>query len=567
MRSGRPLFFTSTISPLQFLSFVIASCSLVLFILLQLHNQSQAEYLIYFDYWRNFAAWRNNDIPVFFFHNVHTWAVISAVWFLDVFLAAGNLKLLHAYVIAANVLAFCSIFFILRRADEDAHRPLFVTVIPVIAVAALWLSPSNSNSFIYPGVDVLAATTFLIIILSEILYRWNEESCFTSPRRLIVYTIALLLGFLTCETYLVVPLFYSLDARLRGRIREFVSTASVFATLSLTYMFCLMLGLFNGMNMEAARAPLVIAHNFLFLLSSHFAFLLAESGLSQRMVANLSICVSIIQMSCFLCFAAFSYLQSTQKRFSLRFTFALASFALTAVFMATWLRFGNPNIYDPVERYTWYSELFSIAVFLQATDLWKVSKNRVCEAASIVIVMMCVTYLLGEQVALLLRSHNVGASILNGRLEMAAYAAAPGNELPIGPVEPDGGAAFRANLYGFLKERALSVFGSAGYESVGTKLTDNSDSTSHSRCMRIADTISTRKDAILHFMSFEGVDDDGIFVVTDRNDVITSFSFARRATPFDHTVVALLPAPEHGEQAVYFARFRSGREIAAVRCR
>jgi hypothetical protein len=558
----RSLFFASAIPSLAVMVFVAAACGLILFAWLQLHNQAQTEYLIFSDYWRNYAAWKNDQLFRFFFHNVHTWAVITAVWFLDVLVAAGNLKLLHAYVVAANVLAFCSVFFILRRGDADGLAPLSVTFVPVLAAAAMWLSPSNSTSFIYPCVDVLASTTLLMIGLSEILYRWNEDSGFTSPKRLIVYALASLLGFLTLETFLCVPLFYGLDSRIRGRSRGFISAMLVFAALLSSYVFCVAIGLVRGVH--AVGAPLVIAHNFLVLLSSHFGFLLSEAGLSQKTVSELSICLSLIQISCLICFATFHYLQPKQRP-SVRFTLVLALFALTAVALATLLRFGDQLDYSPLDRYTWYSELFSIAVFLQATDLWLTGrKNRVRETASIIVVTMCVAYLFAEEAALLLRSHNIGTPILFLRLEMAVYATAPGNEQTLGPTD---------ELHEFLQNRRLSVFRGAGYESLGTRVADIPEPASHPTCIRRADVPSLRRDMTLHFMSFNGVEDDGMFVVADRTNIVTGFSFAERTTPFDGTVTALLPGGGAEEGAVYFVKLRPGQELgpgkemAAIRCR
>jgi hypothetical protein len=64
-----------------------------------IHNQGQSEYLIYYDFWRNYNALAGNGtFQSYLFHNVHTYAVPSLIWYLDVTLASGSLKVLHTIV-------------------------------------------------------------------------------------------------------------------------------------------------------------------------------------------------------------------------------------------------------------------------------------------------------------------------------------------------------------------------------------------------------------------------------------------------------------------------------------
>lgn len=61
---------------------------------LLLHNQSQTEYLIYFDFWRNYNVLAGNgSFDEYLFHDVHTYAVASLTWYFDAWLAGGSLKL------------------------------------------------------------------------------------------------------------------------------------------------------------------------------------------------------------------------------------------------------------------------------------------------------------------------------------------------------------------------------------------------------------------------------------------------------------------------------------------
>jgi hypothetical protein len=181
--------------------------------------------------------------------------------------------------------------------------------------------------------------------------------------------------------------------------------------------------------------------------------------------------------------------------------------------------------------------------------------------------VICVTYILGEQTALLLRSHNIGSFTFQQRLEMAVYAISPGNERSLGPAEPDDGTGYRRELHEFLNERRLSVFRSAGYESLGAKITSTSELESQTSCVKVWQTPSARSDMTLYFMYFHGIEDNGFFIVADQNRTVTSFSFASRATPFDRTVVALLPIGDPADRAVYFVKFGSGKEVPAVPCR
>lgn len=96
----------------------------IMFGWLQTHNLYQTQYLIYYDFWRNFDALKEgNDIYPFVFHFIHTYVVASAIWYSDVLFAAGSLKLVHAYVVVATLISFYCVFLLIHSLHSTGTTP------------------------------------------------------------------------------------------------------------------------------------------------------------------------------------------------------------------------------------------------------------------------------------------------------------------------------------------------------------------------------------------------------------------------------------------------------------
>jgi hypothetical protein len=209
--------------------------------------------------------------------------------------------------------------------------------------------------------------------------------------------------------------------------------------------------------------------------------------------------------------------------------------------------------------------MFSLAVCLSAVSALGSAAGTASFIASLVIVGGNLGYLAADGSALWFRSHNAGATYIQARLEMPAYAIAPGTERNLGPVGPDKGLSWRLDLHAFLKERRLSVFSSPGYRSLGTLL-GAPEATLGSRCVRRAEAAVPRGETVHRRSTFEGVDGDGIFLAVDDAGRVVSFSFAAQITPLDRTVTALFPAQSAREGSLFFARVKEGRPTELVRC-
>lgn len=96
-------------------------------------------------------------------------------------------------------------------------------VVVVIIVMALWLSPSNSVGLTRPLVDILSSSLLLSLLLTTLLITSANDLGtirVTERNHWFGYLVVAGVGFFALETFLVVPLFLSLDAVLRRRSRE-----------------------------------------------------------------------------------------------------------------------------------------------------------------------------------------------------------------------------------------------------------------------------------------------------------------------------------------------------------
>lgn len=549
------------------LALLMAVC-LVLFGWLQLHNQSQTEYLIFFDFWRNWAALKEGvDLYPFFYHNVHTYAVPSAVWYTDVLLANGTLKFVHGYVLVLTLAALICAAVIVQRLYRDKGTGVGYAAFAVLLTACMWLSPSNADSFAYPLVDILAATLLLLVGLTVIVRARIEAAQQAGAKGGRVATLAYIgvvsLAFLTLQTFLVVPSALALEALVRGRRRDFLLHAGLVVFWLALYL------LFmrdphvppqpEGLNLAA------IAHNFLVFLSSHFVILFQALGIELQLGARIGQVLSVLQLVALVIFSWGHYVSASRYDPWFRFPMLLAVLGMTAIFLAVLLRSGSVLMYDPVPRYTPYTLMFSVAVLLLAIDAIRRRVDVAAVGLGVVIAAASSAYVLAEAGALLLLSHNGGRRYVEARLEMPVYAIDLGRERGLGPVEPDEGLAWRANVHPFLKDRALAVFASEGYRALGMQL-DTSAGLLAPSCREIQTLDTSRGGGGYRRMTFEGVAGDGYFVVLDDEGRVASFSFVARATPLDRVVSAQFAERFAEDGAIYFIRAHGEQASEPIRC-
>lgn len=537
---------------------VVLFLCLVSFIWLELHNQYETEHLIYFDYWRSFSdLQRGQEIYPFVYRNVHPFAMSSLLWYLDVLFAKGTLRFLHAYVAALTALSFSSLLLIMLQTNDPEVEPTQYVVLRAMAAAAIWLSPSIAQIFTYPSLDLMAASVlFLCLVAATITSRvaiwWR-----------VLYFVTAFLGFWTTEAFLFVPITLAADAAIRRR-REHAIADLIFVFFLICLYFLFLQHIFQDFRPDMRRSLPVIAANFLVILSTHFHVLCLALGMSAITATKLSILLSAIQLACFCLFIARPYAFPSRMQIFVRFSICLGIYGIGSVALATWLRAGQELLYSPVSRYVGYTVMFSVALFLIGSSAQFRKMNRICLVASITVIAINATYILAEAGVMLLRAHNTGQMQTRLRLEMPVYALEPGNELDIGPVEPNGGGDYRARVHNYLEERKLSVFASAGYQTVGTVFAPPKQ-TGGLACVRQEQTDSPRPHVEYLYIYFKGVDDNGVFLQLDKQNKVLSFSFAQKATPFERTTVALLPA-QTSPTSIYFVRFRNGAPIMAVRC-
>lgn len=547
----------------------IALLCLVSFGLLEMHNLSQTEYLIFYDFWDNYTALKDGSIYPFFFHNnVHTYAVASAIWYLDVLFANGSLKLVHAYVIVATLSSIYCLFILTRRIHRISGATFGYSAFIGVMAAAMWLSPSNASCFAYPLVDIVASTLLLLLSLAVIVVtRGATEKRTHKWASHLGYLGIVCLGFLTLETFLVVPLVLAVNSMVRSLKKESVSHISLAVFLFLIYLVCIRQPL--AATASDTRDIGTAAHNFLFLLSSHYELLFSALGMSPRTSAGMGQWISALQLAYLLILAWRRFTKPVRTNPSVLFPFLLAALGIVSIGLATWLRYGTEPLYEAVPRYTPYSVMFSVAILLLASAAPHRDKFHVLSIVGIVIVAANLCYLGAEWGAMWRYSHNAAKGYIEGRLEMAVYALSPGNEVHLGPAEPDNGLHSRSDLHGFLKERELSVFSSDGYRSLG-KLLSSAEAISDNVCVQRDETYSRGvgvDNLGYRLIAFDGIKDDGYFLVADTHGRIVNFSFSARLTPMDSHVFALLPENSVSESSVFFAHVHEGKLTDILRCR
>lgn len=551
---------------------LIAGAILLGFVWLLLHNQSQTEYLIFFDFWRNYNVLAGHGrVDEYLFHDVHTYVVASLFWYLDVWLSGGSLKLFHGVVLGANVAVFgCLVFLSIRLFQFTTIHRIHAVAIATTAMS-LWLSPSNSVGLTYPVADILATVLVLTVSLSAILLDSSSDMpTNTVGRRLRQggYLGVAVFGFFAFETFIAVPLFFALDSVLRKRYRDALPHLMIVFLLLALYVALRERPILAAAATEAHRDYVAFAHNSLMFLSMHVVMVLRALEIRPGLASSLAVLSSVIQLTAVALFAVSHYWGSPRGDLAPRFALAFVAVGIVSIGLAVWLRFSSDVINDPVSRYTPYSILLTMGVLFLAVRAIATNSGRALRLASVLAVGVIVLYLLADVFAFLQRSDNPGSTFAQSRLEMAVYASSPGSEMDLGPSDPDGGLALRSNLHAFLSARGVSVFGSAGYLGLGGALPP-SEASGMADCLFVREQAAPGERPGYRLATFRiaGMSGNGVFLLVDQDGVIEAFGFAAKLHPADETVGTLLPAGGENASRVLYAQVRGQDLVTAVPCR
>jgi len=527
---------------------------LILFAWLQINNQSQTKYLIFFDFWRNYAHLQiGDDIYEYLSHNVHTYVVASAIWYLDILFSSGDLGFLHLYVNSVSVAAIYGLFLWSLQQNNQSISTFPAAIVASVA-ASLWLSPANGECLNFPLVDVFGATALLLLCITGILAEKisSPSETFLSKGAWVAYVVTIFLGFLTLEVFLIVPAMFALHALAYRRWWRALLHMVLAAFFGLLYSVWVPSSPASQVPVELHCVELI--HNFLVLLSGHVGLLLLHCGIYPRVAGAISIGISILQLACFAYLIWASFLRNKREA-GLPFPIILALFGCASILLAAWVRYPNTLIYEPVYRYVMYAIMFSMALVLQAFAVQSAGiLDRLVRA---VVVLIIVGYLAAEASALILLGHNAGVGLLMARLEMATYAQTPGRESGLGPSEPDGGKRWRFGLHSFLETKGWSVFGSDGYRSLGTVI-PQSIITKNSTC-KIADRTADRT-------IVTGIDNSGVVLITDASKRVIGFSFTAQNTPLSPRLVSLRPFNMQRGIEIYWVQAHAGQLSQAMLC-
>jgi hypothetical protein len=548
---------------------LLAATGMVTFGWLQAHAQSQTTYLIYYDFWRDFAALKSNTIYPFIFHGVHTYAVASLMWYLDVLLSYGNLYLINLYVKAATLAIFYCLIVVMRRSASGNNATASWTILSLLCAAALWLSPSNGDSFAYPVVEVNVATLLLLLCLAAITSSKIGflEQKVGHVKYLVTYAILVVIGFLTSEMFLVVPMVIAIDALMNRSWKYLTLQLGLIIGCAVLYLWPIytdarFIAFFTQTAGEKHTGA--IAHNFLVLLSSHYGLLFRAWGINPHISGITSMWCSVIQLVAFGLLTWQTYWLKTRSQVLL-LPIILAAYGCISIALATLLGEPTVPIDDPVSRYTALSIFFSVAVLLQASIYLRLNIRSAVGLVGAAVIIANLSYIALGLGAVFLRGQTLSPGFIMARLEMAVFAFSPGSERGLGPAEPDDGRRWRSDAHEFLREHAWSVFSSDGYRAVGNSLSP-AVVTRDGDCARLGQSDSPREGADYLFVSFKGVDSDGVFLVTDRSMHIVGFSFAAQLSPFTRQAFALLPGRMEDGNKIYFARMKDGLPVRAASC-
>jgi hypothetical protein len=296
---------------------------------------------------------------------------------------------------------------------------------------------------------------------------------------------------------------------------------------------------------------------------------LREFEIKPGIAVNLSIMASTIQLTALTFFAGSHYSAKSRADLSPRFALLLAIVGIVTIALATWLRYSNEIVTFPVTRYTPYSILFSMGVLFLSVRALMTASGYVLRGAAFLAVLTTSSYLMADTFAFWLRSYNPAGEYANIRMEMAVYADSPGSEIPLRPDGYKRFKALRAKHHSFLKDNALSVFGSAGYLALGHSLPP-ANATDNVFCKLMWEWSARNERPEYTMASFRTNDtsQNGVFLAADPHGTIVGFGFAARIHPAQKNIVSLLPKTTKTAPLVYYyARTRGAHLVSAVPCR
>lgn len=549
--------------------FLSTTVFLISFLFLLVFVQKQGNYIIFYDFWLNFQALKNGNLNQFIFHDMHTNIMASIIWYADVYFANGSLKFANSYVFLINLLSICFLFLVLKNTCYKVHKFKYYPFIVTAFAFAMWLSPSNASIFSNTLTGILGSTILFLSILTvffEFNCRFIKERSTRAAE--IVYIVIILLGFSTFETFILVPLIISILTFLRKDYKTCLLNIAVVLLLAILYLTFIPKSLIATYSTES-RNIFVALKNFLLLLSSHYNLLFIRLHIDLKLATFLGQCLSILQLIIILIVVDRNEILNSNRHPLFIVSVLLIGLGFFSIGLATVMRFSVEPVYNAVARYTQYSMMFSIGVFLLVSAI-QVRANALKLKALTIIFSINFLYLLTEYTAFLVFNYHQGSNIGMTRLEMPIYAMHSGSNLNLGPHGPNNPKAdilLRTDLHDFLKEHQLSVFASDGYKSVGKKL-PASIANFNEKCVMSYDYSTVKKwwPAGYQLMVFKGIDNDnGFFLVSDANRVVTNFSFAIQPLGLE-AVYALLPVPLAKKELVSFVRFKSGKVTNILDC-
>jgi hypothetical protein len=546
-------------SIIQFSILIIISTCLILFAWLQLHNQSQTEHLIIADFWFNYKAFKaGNDWYPYVYNNVHIYPITSIIWYLDVILAYGSLKFLHLYILILNLIAMYVIGIIIKRMYSDFNLPNHYIIFAWAVFFSLWFSPPNSESFIYPLVDIIAINLLLLtglvtIVVANIEFKNSNGIC--DWFAIFFYTTLVTIGVLTLEMFLIVPLTLGIEKIIR---RDKKQAAFHFMIVILWVTLYLLLMRDPTIPKEKlSRNILVWIHNFLVVLSTHYVMLLKGIGINNSVAGIIGQITSLLQIIAIIIFGQF-YKNEVHTHTWLRFMLFITILGIISISLAVGLRHSYIAMYQPVSRYTLYTTMFSMAVFILSIPVIQHYSNNLARIIAISIVLLNTSYVITAAIAASFYSYHAIPRFANGRLEMSIYALDKGNDRNLGPPTLDKGIKWRSDLHDFIKQRKLSVFNSPEYLFVEKKvvLSKILPTNQSNQCKYLSSALPSTNDRSKQYKIayFSGIDADGFFFTVDLQQRINYFSFVAQPNPLDDVVYGIFPQQLLDTRNIYFAQ-------------
>lgn len=526
----------TTYNRINYLILISSLFLATLFSSLFLHNQSYTEYLLVLDSWRFLdKLFSNSALIEYCFHNVHIFALPSFILYLDILISNGNLQFLHHIVLVSILTVFLSIIYLSLKHKYLFNGSWFAAISLALFILSMWLSPSNARAFTYPLLDVISSVSLLSIFLIALVYVRIIENQTPPIKKFTLYLLLILIscvGLFTLEIFISLVIVLACDSLIRKKYH-------VSSLLWLIFVVGAAFYLLSQKYLEPGSAIShdfnfqVSLHNFLVFLSSHIYFLISGLGWGKQAAIIISILFSISGIAYLIGVSGYVVLRFRRLEPWLLLPLLLVVFSLASLSSATWLRFSDVAVDSAIGRYTTYSMTYAIGIVLVSVWLLAQTDSRLVRAASLGVLILYFFATSLDAWAMCSKSHNMGYIFIELRKEMPVYAQRPGQEIRLGPVEPDGGEQYRGRLHSFLENNNISVFSSMPYLGLNTQIKD-SQKLKKTGCLLVDHEVIQRKKSQYISAQFELSEPhkEGIFVVLNGENIITDFSFASIPTPF-----------------------------------